>query len=254
MQESDSQVGRPEDNPVDFVKQISSRGGDYREALLDASKNGHEEITRLLYEKIKDIHGGCIDTSLLNIAMHEASANGRENIVKFLLSKGANNYNTSMLRASYAGHMSIVDLMLERGADNYDHCMALAAESGKLQLIEKMILLGGRGFAWALRCAAYGGHIDSIKILVSSCDKNDYNEAMQQASVHGWEDIVRLLLQHGANEYNRSLVHAVNHGHINLVVLLLESGATNLEYCLGLSKIDEISNILKQAINGKVKL
>ena len=51
----------------------------------------------------------------LNRGMAEAAEAGHEDIVRLMLSQGANAYNTGLTSAAAGGHESIVRLMLDQG-------------------------------------------------------------------------------------------------------------------------------------------
>ena len=45
--------------------------------------------------------------------MAMAAEAGHEDIVRLMLSRGANNYNTGLVTAASGGHQNIIELMLE---------------------------------------------------------------------------------------------------------------------------------------------
>ena len=67
----------------------------------------------------------------LNLRMAMAAHRGHEDIVRLMLSQGANAYNTGLTSAAAGGHESIVRLMLDQGATNYNarQCSLLWSDS-----------------------------------------------------------------------------------------------------------------------------
>ena len=55
-----------------------------------------------------------------------AAHRGHEDIVRLMLFKGANNYNTGLTSAAAGGHESIVQLMLELDANDFNVAMVRA--------------------------------------------------------------------------------------------------------------------------------
>uniref|UniRef100_A0A673C844 Ankyrin repeat and sterile alpha motif domain containing 6 n=1 Tax=Sphaeramia orbicularis TaxID=375764 RepID=A0A673C844_9TELE len=139
-----------------------------------------------------------------NTALQFASASGHENLVRFLLRKGAsvdsrNNYGwTPLMQAARFGHLTVAHMLLENGAE-----------------------INGRNRLGAsvLTMAARGGHIHVVKLLLESgAYVDDYDHlavagdvvsngsrefmditALMVASQHGHEAVVRLLLEWGSD-------------------------------------------------------
>ncbi|KAI1889026.1 hypothetical protein AGOR_G00174820 [Albula goreensis] len=147
-----------------------------------------------------------------NTALQFAAASGHENLVRFLLRKGAsvdsrNNYGwTPLMQAARFGHLNVAQILLENGAEI----------NGKNRL-----------GASVLTMAARGGHTNMVKLLMESgAFVDDYDHldvpegngnnnnnggggsggreflditALMAASQHGHEAVVRLLLEWGAD-------------------------------------------------------
>uniref|UniRef100_A0A4W6FZB8 Ankyrin repeat and sterile alpha motif domain containing 6 n=1 Tax=Lates calcarifer TaxID=8187 RepID=A0A4W6FZB8_LATCA len=139
-----------------------------------------------------------------NTALQFASASGHENLVRFLLRKGAsvdsrNNYGwTPLMQAARFGHLTVAHILLENGAE-----------------------INGRNRLGAsvLTMAARGGHTHVVKLLLESgAYVDDYDHlavagcpeggsgrefmditALMVASQHGHEATVRLLLEWGSD-------------------------------------------------------
>ncbi|XP_013885546.1 ankyrin repeat and SAM domain-containing protein 6 isoform X2 [Austrofundulus limnaeus] len=160
-----------------------------------------------------------------NTALQFASAGGYENLVRFLLRKGAsvdsrNNYGWSpLMQAARFGHLTVAHLLLENGAEingrnrlgasvltmaargGHVHVVKLLLESGAFvddydHLTAAETISGGNnnnncsaaGFGLAEGCPAAGGGGEFMDIT-----------ALMVASQHGDEATVRLLLDWGSD-------------------------------------------------------
>ncbi|KFY28844.1 hypothetical protein V491_00258 [Pseudogymnoascus sp. VKM F-3775] len=161
--------------------EVNVEGGPEYDALLAASKEGHEATARLLIKNGADVNAHHV--------LHEASMGGYVAIVRLLLHNGADvnaqggKFNTALQAAAFKGHEEIVKLLLHNGAD-------VNAQGGK--------------FNTALQAAAFKGHEEIVKLLLhNGADVNaqggKFNTALQAAAFKGHEEIVKLLLYNGAN-------------------------------------------------------
>uniref|UniRef100_A0A673CBQ0 Ankyrin repeat and sterile alpha motif domain containing 6 n=1 Tax=Sphaeramia orbicularis TaxID=375764 RepID=A0A673CBQ0_9TELE len=128
-----------------------------------------------------------------NTALQFASASGHENLVRFLLRKGAsvdsrNNYGwTPLMQAARFGHLTVAHMLLENGAEINGRnrlgasVLTMAARGGHIHVV-KLLLESGEG------CAGGGGSREFMDIT-----------ALMVASQHGHEAVVRLLLEWGSD-------------------------------------------------------
>ncbi|KAL1006456.1 hypothetical protein UPYG_G00072630 [Umbra pygmaea] len=152
-----------------------------------------------------------------NTALQFASASGHENLVRFLLRKGAsvdsrNNYGwTPIMQAARFGHVNVAHILLENGAE-----------------------INGRNRMGAsvLTMAARGGHTHVAKLLLESgAFVDDYDHlALNEAIANGNNNnssIAGLGGGEGGREFMdiTALLAASQHGHEAAVRLLLEWGA-----------------------------
>uniref|UniRef100_A0A3P8PRD9 SAM domain-containing protein n=1 Tax=Astatotilapia calliptera TaxID=8154 RepID=A0A3P8PRD9_ASTCA len=139
-----------------------------------------------------------------NTGLQFASASGHENLVRFLLRKGAsvdsrNNYGwTPLMQAARFGHLTVAHILLENGAE-----------------------INGRNRLGAsvLTMAARGGHTHVVKLLLESgayVDDFDHLAVAAEAVSNG-----------GGREFMdiTALMVASQHGHEAVVCLLLEWGS-----------------------------
>ncbi|NXY87582.1 ANKS6 protein, partial [Alcedo cyanopectus] len=161
-----------------------------------------------------------------NTGLQFAAAGGHEQLVRFLLRKGAsvqsrNHYGWSpLMQAARFGHLSVAHILLENGAD-------LNAQNK----------LG----ASVLTMASRGGHVSMVKLLLESgafVDNYDhFNSSVLSSSRDDLPDITPLMA-------------AAQHGHEAVVHLLLDWGADS-NYTV---KTVGWSPLMLAAVSGKVSL
>ncbi|XP_033914262.2 ankyrin repeat and SAM domain-containing protein 6-like [Acipenser ruthenus] len=165
-----------------------------------------------------------------NTALQFAAASGHDNLVRFLLRKGAsvdsrNHYGwTPLMQAARFGHLNVAHMLLENGAE---------------------INARNRIGASVLTMASRGGHVSVVKLLMESgAFVDDYDH---------------LDVNMGNNNNNNTkgefpditaLMTGAQHGHEAVVRLLLEWGA-DPNYCI---KTTGWSPLMLVTLNGKVSV
>lgn len=147
-----------------------------------AAKGDLATVKREL-QKGEDVNGEHAGTSLLSLA----TKNGRLEMVKFLVDKGANvnhgaiNGTAPLMLAATNGHLDVVKFLVDKGAD-------VNAKDHK----------GGT----PLMAAAREGHLDMVKFLVEKgADVNARgNDGETPLTLATKQDVVEFLKQHGAKE------------------------------------------------------
>jgi|GEM_PF-4410932 len=134
----------------------------------------------------------------LNFALKKSASSGKKDFINFLISKGADNFNSAMADAAYGGHTDIVKLMIAKGADNFNWTMAYAAEGGHIDIVKLMIENGADNFNDIMQRAARGGHIDIVKLMIEN-GADDFVIVMLWAAYGGHTDIVKLMIENGAD-------------------------------------------------------
>jgi ankyrin repeat protein len=200
---------------LDKGADVNPRAGSFHCALEAASGAEHFDVARLLLEKGADVNAHTVPHSS---ALQAASRGGHIAVLRLLLHAGAdvNSYGCgrggALRDASSNGHISIVQLLLENAADvNAEGYFADYApdEGSRFSFLQSFRRLHGD---------------DRIKVL-------NRTTALQIASLRGYVDVVRLLLDAGANVdaegdlYGSALRAASSEGHVAVVQLLLDRGA-----------------------------
>ncbi|PQE14382.1 multiple ankyrin repeats single kh domain-containing protein [Rutstroemia sp. NJR-2017a BBW] len=189
---------------------------DYQAALDGAAEEGNWEITKALLEIRADLScdkvfyeaatrtdnlevlealweytKGNISGETLDQSLYETTDNMKTKTVQVLLEKfGADanahgeEYGNALTAAAYDGTLDILKLLLDHGAD-------VNSEDG-----------------WALQTAAAEGHVDIVKeLLIRGANVNartsnpnfPQRTALYGACELGWDEIVDILLEHGAD-------------------------------------------------------
>ena len=192
---------------------VAARNGDNK-MLLALLNSG----ARLYYYNLSDW------THMRYYTLEAAALAGHEHTVKRLLNSkyeidhSCAEYVNAISSAARGGHGNLVRLMLKR-ADllNLTHlrCEVLfvAADNGHAQLV-RMMLDDGVGGTWCEfnRLTQYNGVTP-----------------LQMAALHGYSEVVRVLLANGADlhyaEHESALNRAASNGHEEVVRILLDAGA-----------------------------
>ncbi|KAI9353917.1 ankyrin repeat-containing domain protein [Obelidium mucronatum] len=175
-------------------------------ALCAVSYYGHAELARLLLDL------GVDPAANDNLAIREASEQGHVEIVRLLLDtekvNPAAQENAPIRSSAEKGHAEVVRLLLT-------HCNVdpTAKES------------------YALTMASSQGHADVVELLLSDNRVDPTEKALSYACRSGHTEVVRLLLKHGVNptgDDNYPIGVASMQGYADIVRLLLETGKVNL--------------------------
>lgn len=80
----------------------------------------------------------------INIAMANAAQSAHYDLVKLLISKGADNWNWGMEGAAKGGHWDLVYFFIAKGADDWDWGLIHSSRGGHENLTDFFISKGGR--------------------------------------------------------------------------------------------------------------
>ncbi|KAK8208081.1 ankyrin repeat-containing domain protein [Phyllosticta capitalensis] len=213
-------------------------------ALHTAALEGHMEIFQMLLD-----HGA--STQVAKSLLYYVASSGCLEIVLKLLEQGADAnaemYGIPLVAASSSGHLAVVKILVNFGADLFArekdggrHTPLSAASSRGHREIVRFLLKCGAQDANALIDAAHTGRFEISQMLLdhgvdvdakehtfrpfSSVDPFPPRTALSAASSAGDDQIVELLLSHGAQD-TAALATASRNGHISIIQILLDGGA-----------------------------
>lgn len=151
-----------------------------------------------------------IKQQFLNIDLSRACENGNMGMIKLLISKGANDFNSGLSTACRMNRIDVINLMIECGANNFNSCLNSTCYKGHMNLIEFLIKKGANDWNSGLRGACQGGNLEIVKLMVNK-GANDLNEGLELAYNHSYSlDIVKYLVEHGANAWMHDFIDPNN--------------------------------------------
>ncbi len=257
-----------------FVGRAMEPNNAVNEQLFDAVKNGNYALVEHLLNP-EELSSGDLQLDMCNEKNHTllyvAAKNGHADLVKLLLSKGANSnggeldddidqkddehvykYKTPLHAAARKGHLAIVRLLLDAGAHANAFITIDSVDPTK------------DAAAWSvLHEAAQNGHLDIVKLLlVKGADVEilyDYSSAdtpLHLAAQNGYAEVVQCLLNMGFNATARNgmkktpLHLAFENNHATVVDLLINHGARDVNN----PGIHHWAHLHGAAINGNERL
>ncbi|EXA29684.1 hypothetical protein FOVG_18851 [Fusarium oxysporum f. sp. pisi HDV247] len=203
-------------------------------------------------------------SSLGRIPLNIACADGSNDFVALLLSKGADFAMTSndgwapLNTASSNGHAEVVKMLLEKGADftmanNYGWTpLNTASSNGHAEVVKMLLTANNHGWTLLdkgadidardrkygnnLQAASYEGNLEVVQLLLDkgadvNAEGGRLGNALRAASSRGNLEVVQLLLDNGADVnaeggfYGNTLQAASSRGNLEIVQLLLDNGA-----------------------------
>ncbi len=208
------------DRGADLNAQVGHDGN----ALQMASYQGHEKTVQLLLDRGADLNA---QVGYDGNALQTASSKADEKTVQLLLDRGADVnaqggfYGNALQAAAlaYTDRKEVVQLLLDRGADvnaqggRYGNALQAASAGGYKEVVQLLLDQGvdvnaqGGFYGNALQAAA-SAYIDRKEVVQLLPDRGadinakggEYGSALLAASFHYHNEVVQLLLAHGATE------------------------------------------------------
>ena len=209
---------------IDVVKLFLDMGVDINKEYENTMPS-MSSVTSLEGIKFLVEHGAKVDgIDGKGDPINSASAGGKTDVVKYLISKGANvnavgdeegqKLDSALYKAVIHGNFDIVKLLVENGADleqqfefgngNYDTAVITAAGYGSKHILEYIIKAGAKvnyqnvNGETALMRAASSGRKDNVRFLIDnksnvSLKDNEGKTAIDCARANKYIDIVNIL-------------------------------------------------------------
>lgn len=227
---------------------------DFEDAFDSACSFGHVDIIHYLI-KTRNVDK--------NRGLSAATENGRLEIVKLLVERGAICFSYAIHRACGKGYFEVFDFLkqIDDRVIQWDQCVNYAVNEGKWEFI----LLYYPYFAtnilvWNLRTICKSGNI----FLVQLCIKKggcDWNCGLREACRIGNLEIAKLMLENGADELQEAFLLSCTQNSLELVRLLqgkigrgwdggmygvttMEIGVADFEFPLGLACKNGMTSII----------
>ncbi|KAG8579262.1 hypothetical protein GDO81_010781 [Engystomops pustulosus] len=239
---------------VELANLLIERGANLEEVndegytpLMEAAREGHEEIVALLLAHGANINAQTEETQ--ETALTLACCGGFAEVTDFLVKSGADvelGCSTPLMEAAQEGHLDLVKYLLSAGANVHaatatgDTALTYACENGHTDVAEALLQAGAdlehesEGGRSPLMKAARAGHLCTVQFLLSKganinkATTNNDHTVVSLACAGGHLSVVELLLAKGADPTHRlkdgstMLIEAAKGGHTNVVSYLLD--------------------------------
>ena len=174
--------------------------------MLSAAEAGNTKRLISTLEYVRNIN--FVDDKK-ETALHKAAANGHEDTVQLLLSKGAlteamnSSYETALHGAASSGHTRTVELLLSKGAliearnSSQETPLRCAASTGHTGTVELLLSKGAPIEARSssqetpLHHAAWTGHTGTVELLISKGAPIEVGNSSQETPLHQQQRNVR---------------------------------------------------------------
>jgi ankyrin repeat protein len=233
-----------ENNDIEMVRSLLKHKIDCTNGgLLEACKNGNNEIAKLLLSKSTMFFSDAIPYAYKNCSrdivlelmdrcfgygdyLSNVCITGDMDLVKMALKNKKNHPDLGC--ACLGGNIDVVRLMIDLGAKNYDHGLCGACEGGHINIVKMMIYLGAKDLHEGFATACIHGHTAVVELLLPCVNINiceDYYEQnyFYHVCLNNSIDIVRLLLKRDVCEQvlNGGLIGTCEGNNTEIMNLLL---------------------------------
>lgn len=245
--------GAAEGGHLDIVKFAISRGiKNLNWLLYAAAKGGRLNVVKYFIEN--NTYG--ITVNSINYAAAYAAEFNHNEVLEYLLKKGANNLTLMSTYAALGGNITFIKYALNNGVKNFSAIILKAAEGGHLHIVELIYPRIPYMLRQIANAAAKGGKlniiiwafekgintIEDINEIAEIAAKYDHlnviiwafqhganivNDIALVAALNGYYDIVKWAIDNHSNVINNIAFLAAGSGHLDIVKLAIKNGANN---------------------------
>ena len=182
---------------INFLWVLMKHGDNCSSEMIECTCiGGHLEILKKLYE-LYDVE---MDDIKLNNCLHEACKYGHIPIIKFLIKKGARDFNRGLEGACQGNQMKAAKLMIEHMID------------------ERISIAWDEVYLYA----CMGGYEEMITLVLTNKPDANPDIGLTGACVGGHFNVIINMLQRGGAYKAGCLYGALQSGHLRIVLFILE--------------------------------
>lgn len=214
--------GAIEGGHYDLIKYLLDKGACITAPMIySVYKSGNSALGQSLLDMIPEHQRH----DAINLIMHDAALDGNLDIINYALSRGADDYNTSLTAAAESGNQTIIDMMIKLGANDFNMGLMGAAKGGHIDIVQQMINHGGDDVNLALSAAVESNNIELIRYLIDN-GADEFNDVLSRAVAVSNLEIIKYIINRGnLNNHTTDFIplieHAVHRGDLNIVKYLL---------------------------------
>lgn len=177
-------------------------------------------------------------------------------LIYFFISEGENDWDGAMTSAVLVCNMELMEYFISMGANDWDRGLHAAAslndKTCAMELSEYFILRGANNLNQAMASASTQCNKELVEYLVS-LGANSWDWGLQQSIWNNSTELIEYFIERGAKDWNIPLLISVQSENVELVHLFIQKGATNLRSSLSEASIKgsiQIMQILIEAMRG----
>lgn len=100
------------------------------------------------------------------LAIEAACFSGNMNLIEFVISSGAKNWNAGLIGGCKSGNKEVIEYMIKKGANNWNEALFKACEEGNKVIIELMVNKGADNWPHAFYYAYSFGNKDAALFIL----------------------------------------------------------------------------------------
>ena len=186
-----------------------------RAAILNACQRGFTDVLKTLHAKA--------GVPFAPVHMEAAACAGQIDIIQFLLNYGVALSRDCARSAAYYGHLNLLEFFQQKQPQVIDSgALEVAAAAGHSAIVKW--LLAGSCFPThvAVEQAAMHGHEDIVRMLFKYAPRLTLPSsfAVDESSSNGHAGVVKYLIERDAPVSTRAMDEAAENGHLEVVELL----------------------------------